>query len=568
MKVLELVTKSGQSIKPNKLTVLVGANNSGKSQTLRDIRERLVKGHLHQPIIFKDIILEFPATFEELTKNCVIQQNPQALSHHSISGISPDLLSETSTMFILEYAQNRYKDTSVHTTEFLGPYTQFNVAYLDSETRLKLGATTSAYNPNDERAKNVFQGVIHDKKTEEALQKIFKLAFGMEIVFDASGFTSWCFRVAKQMPAIPVDSRDAGAVTSTIPKLDDQGDGFKSFVGIVIALLRTKDRVILLDEPEAFLHPTQARYLGKWITDNLDLFSGQIIISTHNANFLSGLLAGGKPVDVYRLNRVDNDTSFHLIPAAVTAQLAKHPLLSSQRVMETLFYRGVVVCEADADRSVYQGVATINLHNQDILFIHAHNKQTLNDVASLLMQAKVPVATVADIDLLNTEPDFVKLVETLSGQAIDTTLKNARIKIAAAVNAVTDDVLLAKLHKEIKEFEEQLTNGDHKLAGAKGALNRIKDSFSTWGDIKKNGVAGFDASVKGDAEAILQTCKAYGLFIVPVGELEGWITTLGVSKKNKWIVPALEEIHKGNAPVILVDFVREICNYLETKKIT
>ncbi|WP_316753741.1 ATP-dependent nuclease [Pedobacter gandavensis] len=567
MKVLELVTKSGQQVRPNKLTVLVGANNSGKSQTLRDIRGRLVKGNLYQPVVFQDIIFEFPPTFEEFTKNCVIEPSTENLSHRMISGLNPDLLSEHYTNFDPVHIQRLYNDPSNHNTNFTGTFTQFNVAYLDSETRLKLGATTGAYNPHHERIKNVFQGIVHDKATEKELQKIFKLAFGMEIVFDASGYTTWCFRVAKKMPAIPGDTRDAGAVTSSIPKLDDQGDGFKSFVGIVMALLRTKDRVILLDEPEAFLHPTQARYLGKWIADNLDLFSSQIIISTHNASFLSGLLAGGKPVDVYRLNRVDDDTSFNLIPAAVTAQLAKHPLLSSQRVMETLFYRGVVVCEADADRSVYQGVATINLQNQDILFVHAHNKQTLNDVASLLMRAKVPVVTIADIDLLNTAADLKKLVETLSGQPIDAQLTQWRDKVAASVNSVTDDVLLAKLHKEIKEFEEQLINSEHTLAGAKGALSRIKDSFSTWGDIKRQGVMGFDTSVRSDAEEIIKKCKSFGLFIVPVGELEGWITTLGVSKKNKWIVPALEEIHKGNAPSTLVDFVAEICDYLEAKKI-
>lgn len=39
--------------------------------------------------------------------------------------------------------------------------------------------------------------------------------------------------------------------------LQEQGDGFRSFVGIVLSILLSKDKIILIDEPEAFLHPTQ-----------------------------------------------------------------------------------------------------------------------------------------------------------------------------------------------------------------------------------------------------------------------------------------------------------------------
>ena len=51
--------------------------------------------------------------------------------------------------------------------------------------------------------------------------------------------------------------------------LDEQGDGFRSYVGVVLSVLLSEGRTILLDEPEAFLHPMQARRLGAWLAEQI-----------------------------------------------------------------------------------------------------------------------------------------------------------------------------------------------------------------------------------------------------------------------------------------------------------
>ena len=130
--------------------------------------------------------------------------------------------------------------------------------------------------------------------------------------------------------------------------LDTQGDGFRSFVGVVLSLLMSKGRIVLLDEPEAFLHPAQARQLGHWIAEHSKHSAEQVIVATHNSSFLSGILASDQAVNIFRLNRKGDRTTYTLIPSKATADLAKSPILSSQRVLESVFYKGVVVCEADA----------------------------------------------------------------------------------------------------------------------------------------------------------------------------------------------------------------------------
>ena len=51
-----------------------------------------------------------------------------------------------------------------------------------------------------------------------------------------------------------VDEEDARKLFNE-SKLDDQGDGLKSFVSTFLSLYLDKGDVLLIDEPEAFLHP-------------------------------------------------------------------------------------------------------------------------------------------------------------------------------------------------------------------------------------------------------------------------------------------------------------------------
>ncbi|MGZ3471666.1 MAG: AAA family ATPase [Isosphaeraceae bacterium] len=54
-------------------------------------------------------------------------------------------------------------------------------------------------------------------------------------------------------------------------QLDEQGDGIRSFVGIVVALLILNRGLFLIDEPEAFLHPPQAYRIGAFIAEQSSL---------------------------------------------------------------------------------------------------------------------------------------------------------------------------------------------------------------------------------------------------------------------------------------------------------
>ncbi|MET4545618.1 ABC-type transport system involved in cytochrome c biogenesis ATPase subunit [Pedobacter africanus] len=556
MKINSITIKDNNPIAIGKVTVLVGPNNSGKSQTLRDILN-LMTSNVNHRILVEDIDFNFFPTFDEETQGLSVTPSKTNANHNTVSGISAQLSSLNSLDFYSPHMVEAYNSGQIRNA-VIPTISQFKIAYLNSGTRLALVTETLSFDVDQGFPENILQFLYTHKESEEMLQSAFKIAFGMTIKLDYARLQYLCLRVSGSIPEIPLDPREAIKITKNIPRIDEQGDGFKSFVGIVLALLLSKDRVILLDEPEAFLHPTQARYLGKWIADNIQHFSGQLIISTHNSNFLGGLLAGKYSVDIYRLNRTNDNTQFRLLPDAVTKQLSQDPLLSSQRVLEAIFHKGTVVCEADADRAVYGSVASIEFNNQDVLFIHAHNKQTIKKVVQLLIKAHVPTIAIADIDLLNTEDDFVGLYKTLTNSEIPEALRRLRKEISESVNTLPDDEVLRNLKSYVDEFNNQLERGEHTLSGAKGALERITKTITKWSEVKSKGIAGFEPHIQPAVDNLLKCCNSIGLFILPVGELEGWIEINGIRKKNKWIIPALEIIHKGETPDPLKVFVNEI----------
>ncbi|MFK2024303.1 hypothetical protein ACIXIR_08230 [Bacteroides fragilis] len=63
-------------------------------------------------------------------------------------------------------------------------------------------------------------------------------------------------------------------------------------------------------------------------------------------------------------------------------------------------------------------------------------------------------------------------------------------------------------------------------------------------------------------ENLINDLKSVGIFVVPVGELEGWID-VDIKQKNKWIIPALNKIHSGDSPGGLKNFIKEVLSYFE-----
>ena len=551
----------------HKITVFVGPNNSGKSQTLKDIRCLMDRqqSSIKSPVILKQDYSCFDIPdLDTIKKHFTFKDSITNVDHYTIGAINSNLFGKSNLEAHKPQMDNfdNLEDKAKLNT-FISWFGKYYIALMDAETRLRLSSETNSFIPQESLPDNLVQALFKQPDLEEVLRQAFRDAFKQDIKLDVSQLLKLCFRIGSKVNQIPADARTAYNVAKDIPKIDSQGDGYRSFAGIVIGLLICKNRIILLDEPEAFLHPAQAYFLGKWIGTNSDRLGSQLLVCTHSSNFLSGILAGTQDLDVIRLSREGNHTHYITLTSDIAKQLIGNPILSSQRVIEGIFHKGVVICEADADRAVYQSVASIcHNSNREVLFIHAHNKQTLAPVARVLKETGTPVAAIADIDLLRVENDLEDTYEALAGHPLERELKDRQKYLCSYVDSRPEEDVLKELKVNVDELIVQLNNGEHSLEGARSALKRIQKDANKWSAIKRDGIKVLNEEQHANALQLIGSLAKVGLFVVPVGELEGWIN-LGTHKKNKWIIPALEEINNQKTPEELKKFIGDILKFFK-----
>lgn len=561
MKLHSLTIKDGQQILLSTLNVLVGPNNVGKSQTLRDIYTKLTAGAQARTTILQNVGIEKPKSFEELLVGLDVSPDPNNVSQEIVRGMGSTLTNADQVPISREHLKQQF-DQSADLAFIQGGLSRLRVSLLDASLRLSIATSGRSHNPHSEAATTLLQALYACPKLEEPLRRVFTNTFrGMDVKLDYSGLTTLALRVAEAFPHIPEDPRKAYPIMNQYGLLDAQGDGFRSFVGVVLSLLLSEGRIVLLDEPEAFLHPAQAWQLGSWIAEYSRSMSGQVILGTHNASFLAGIISQGANVSIFRLNRVHENTTYTLMPSHVTERLAKSPLLSSQRVLQSIFYKGVVVCEADADRAIYEAVATRELKNRNVMFVNAHNKQTIKDVVELLAQAEIPVCGVTDIDILNSQDDLRKLLSAFGNGDNHGPVLHKRKDLANAVVGMGEDEIAQQMLTDLQHLVQELEKGEHDLSGARAALKRVRSESTRWAKVKRQGIEGFPKDQRADAQDLIDDLAKAGLFVVPLGELEGWID-VGTRKKNNWIVLALEALSQNRCTDALKEFVMRILAFL------
>jgi hypothetical protein len=134
--------------------------------------------------------------------------------------------------------------------------------------------------------------------------------FRQEITLDRLGRSVQLRIGSTAVAAPPVDAVTPEYVRSVadLPGLDEQGDGMKSLLGLLLPLLASGSKIMLVDEPEAFLHPPQARVAGRVLGELASERGSQIILATHDRNLLVGLLESRAPISVVRLDRKPEET--------------------------------------------------------------------------------------------------------------------------------------------------------------------------------------------------------------------------------------------------------------------
>jgi hypothetical protein len=188
-------------------------------------------------------------------------------------------------------------------SEFFG---NFLITDLQTQERLTLANEASTQNMYNEIGSPLHLLYLDQTGCDNQLNRVFKDAFGLEIRLDESGLNMLTLRIGSKFEDIPSRPKEARPILSKYEKIDDQGDGIKSFVATVLALLLVKRPITLIDEPEAFLHSPQALKLGEFIADYATN-EFQTIIVTHSSDLLRGIISKRQDVLVIRIDRFGNN---------------------------------------------------------------------------------------------------------------------------------------------------------------------------------------------------------------------------------------------------------------------
>lgn len=318
--------------------------------------------------------------------------------------------------------------------------------------------------------------------------------------------------------------KEACLIAWAISPLEERGTS-----PITSCLLRTviaPRSVVLVDEPESFLHPPQARHLGYQLGTATRRNKLQVFIATHSSDIVRGVLDAGGQVTVIRLQREEAKNHAAVLKAEDVAKLWNDPLLRVSNLLEGLFHQAVVLCEGDSDCRFYETLLSLVCERAsrrlpEVLFAHTGGKARLPTAIRALRATRVPVLAIADLDVLSAERPLRDIWEAL-GHTWAEIERNWRV-VKAAVDPTIRAPTRAYVAERFPEIIRDIADGP--LAAA--TIDQLRALFKAeggWSLVKR---AGVDAIPKGDArtacDQLLATCSAAGLHIVPVGELEGFV---------------------------------------------
>ncbi|GAA1423038.1 hypothetical protein GCM10009662_82550 [Catellatospora coxensis] len=423
------------------------------------------------------------------------------------------------------------------------------VRYLDAENRTGMVHSQSSYDLQTARPSGPVQLMYARRDLEEIASSYMLRAFNVPMTVNRYRGSVISLHVGKtEIPeGIAPPSPDYLAQLFALPELPGQGDGIKAFMGIVLLVIFDRYRILIIDEPEAFLHPPQAYLLGKVLAE-LQGQGTQVIVATHSADLLKGITsssASDGAVGIVRLTRSDSTSHIAQVEPPQVRDLYSDPLIRHYPIIDGLFYRGAVLCEGDSDctyfRAVFEDISSdadpvvptsLGLH-----LTHCSGKSRIHVALTALRSAGVPTACIVDLDMLREDRDFNRLVTAAGGDPAP--LEPLRNTVLSAINAKTQTVEkdLAKYYID-KVFSERkgntLTNSD---------LNKIRDAIdvpSGWKIAKQTGRSGFSGAVVDAFDKLDNELKKMGIFLIVQGVLERFHPEVPQNDKAGWLSEVLE----------------------------
>lgn len=568
------------SMVPRGLIVIIGPNSSGKTQMLKDLQARLL-GQSRKLVVCEKIDLERPPALDPLIDTlCLKRQIRKKVDSHNrpvIESLMPGLGHNLQGNWTLQLSQvenffNTKPDPARNEADrFLEHFGRSFLSSLFLDRRLAVTNTVDNFDYENEGPSNELQALYLDKGAKEKLAEEAIRVFGMAIWLDNTRASRLCLRASDDGRMPSAEDRLEPEKMRGYRLIEDEGDGFKSYMGTCVTLLLGRRPICLIDEPELCLHPPQAYALGHFIGKYGTSSDHVTFVATHSSHVLRGIIEATSKLEIVRLSR--NGPTFsgkRVSHDSITACIEK-PSTKVETILDGLFAEAVSVVESEGDRLVYsttwERIASDFRH--DVHFVSVGGIGGFADTCELYRRLKIPVCIMADLDLLRELDTFERIMKALASAEEATTAVEQCRRIIEDIKAMgplyTEDALRTKLGAII-DVDLSWSNLEQ-LSNIRRELSDLSVALSPTARLKKGVESLRSDPVYPNLNALLGVCRGHGLFLVPVGELEDWVPELtadGPSKKKKaeWANYAANKLR--DAPIGTNDvwaFVRKMAEF-------
>lgn len=521
----------------NDIIVFVGSNNVGKSLTLREIynfisdRKSQLKIINNIKFFYRNINLE-----DEVKKYSSINEHG------------------TYTGYGFSFSKTLANTIDPIYYKFLCHYF---VSYLDTATRLHICKPPNRLNRNE----NYTHPIHYIANIPEIRKKVsskFREAFGMDVIPSISERDIPLY-LGEQPKLSPSNSEgfqyqldEYEEILKHYPQAHEQGDGIRSLLGILLHLQIPSYRTYLIDEPESFLHPPQAKILGKMIGETLSS-TQQAFLSTHSLDIIKGLLeVCPERVKIVRITRNDNINSFSILKNEEIKNIQNDTLLSHSNILDAIFHTKVVLCESDSDCKMYSIILTHLKKKEgkynETYFIHCGGKDRIPKIVHALKNLNIDLTIIPDIDLLNNKDKFTELLNELNFNSDDKKLLESYYK------KFMEEMGHGKSSTSVSSIKEKINNFFDDFKGEnleKNDLRKLSELLkipSKWDALKKAGERHLIGETLKSYQKIDKLLQQKQVYLVPEGELENFIREVNKHGPT-WVTEVLETYPDLDDPV-------------------
>lgn len=302
--------------------------------------------------------------------------------------------------------------------------------------------------------------------------------------------------------------------------LENKGSGLQSLIMIELFKFYCKifnqSSLLILEEPELFLHPHAKRMLADILNDFIEDDENQIIITTHSEEFLHN-------VDIENIN-VIRKTSLGTKKSKISKEnygdgkeLQKLKIELQHKNAEMFFAEKVILVEGEEQVLIPEIIKKIYekniLNNNDISIIKVGGKSYFSIYRKVLDELNIKNYIIADYDILNKGLDSLLTIEDKQKLAsirskIDEELKSSS-SIKKETNSRDWESLVNVLEKITKEQKYDIT------------LNDVWETFRNR-IYTKVGLSDLDDIVRQEIINFIYSLYEKNIFIMQKGELEDY----------------------------------------------